>query len=186
MIKYQKVIPDYYRFYEQINKNGKKYDITIDNAIIAQLNVTETYTSGKLKLATEQLIGRTLSPDTFYGHRDVLVGCRILAKIDKGRGKDVLYSLTENAKKLLQLNLLGCDWEKIRLFNMIYERFFLSEVLDDPKLVLKTEDEFDSFLTDLGVKRDTLKWGTISTADYGDSLDLVYKNTQLSKPRYKR
>lgn len=69
---------------------------------------------------------------------------------------------------------------------MISERFFLSEVLDDPKLVLKTEDEFDSFLTDLGVKRDTLKWGTISTADYGDSLDLVYKNTQLSKPRYKR
>lgn len=136
-----------------------------------------------------QQSNRVLSPDTFYGHRDVLVDCKILAKTDRGRGKDVLYSLTDNAKKLLQLNLLGDDWERIRLFNKIYERFFLSELLDDPRLVLRTEEEFDSFLSDLGVKRDNLKWGTVSTADYGDSLNLVYKDnyaTQLSKSRYKR
>ena len=185
MMNDQEAIPDYYRFYEQVNRNGKKYDITIDNAIIAQLNVTEACNSRRLKLATEQLIGRTLSPDTFYGHLDVLVDCKILAKIDKGRGKDVLYSLTENAKKLLQLNLLGDDWEKIRLFSMIYERFFLSEVLDDPRLVLNTEDEFESFLSDLGVKRGGLKWGTICTADYGDGLDLVYED-RLSTLSYKR
>ena len=178
-------IPDYHRYYEQVNKNRKIYDITLDNVIINRLNIHEKCPSGKLKLATEQLIGRTLSPDTFYSHLDVLVNCKILDRTDRGRGKDVLYSLTENAKKLLQLNLLGDDWEKIKLFNKIYEGFFLSELLDDPLLVLRTEDEFDSFLSDLGIKRDNLKWGTISTADYGDSLDLVYDNG-LSTFRYKR
>jgi DNA-binding transcriptional ArsR family regulator len=179
-------IPNYYRYYEQVNKNGKIYDITIDNGIINQLNINETETSGKLKLATEKLIGRVLSPDTFYSHLDVLVKCKILTKTDRGRGKDVLYSLTENAKKLLQLNLLGDDWKKIKLFNRIYERFFLSELLNDPLLILKTEEEFDSFLCDLEVKRDNLEWGTICTADYGYSLDLVYENTQLSESLHKR
>lgn len=50
----QKAIPDYYRFYEQVNKNGQKYDIAIDNAILNHLNVTEKNSSGQLKLAAEQ------------------------------------------------------------------------------------------------------------------------------------
>lgn len=123
MMEDQNAIPDYYRFYEQVNKNGQKYDIAIDNAIINHLNVSETNSSGQLKLAAEQSVGRVLSPDTFYGHRDVLIDCKMLAKTDRGRGRDVLYSLTDNAKKLLQLNLLGDNWERIRLFNKIYERF---------------------------------------------------------------
>jgi hypothetical protein len=175
----QNPIPDYYRFYEQVNKNGLKYDISIDNVIINHLNVIESSASGKLKQKTEQLIGRTLSPDTFYGHTNVLTSCKILVKTDGGRGKDVLYSLSKNAKRLLQLNLLGEDWEKIRLFNMIYDRFFLSELVNDPSLLLRTENEFDSFLSELGVKRESLDWGAESTAEYGDSLGLVYENTKV-------
>lgn len=185
----RKPIPDYYHVYEQANRNGLKYDISIDNVIINQLNATGTINYGKLKHATEQLVGRILSPDTFSGHLEVLMKCKILSKADGGRGKDVLYSLTESAKKLLQLNLLGYDWEKIRLFNKIYERFFLSDLLNEPLLILKTEDEFDSFLSDIEVKRDDLNWGTISTADNGDGLDLVYKDyrpSRYSDSRYKK
>jgi hypothetical protein len=179
MMNDQKPIPDYYHFYEQVNTNGLKYDILIDNAIINQLKDTETSPSGKLKHATELLVGRRLSPDTFYGHTNVLTSCKILVKKDGGRGKDVIYSLSENAKRLLQLNLLGEDWEKIRSFNMIYERFFLSELVNDPSLLLRTENEFDSFLSELGVKRESLDWGAESTAEYGDSLGLINENTKV-------
>jgi hypothetical protein len=164
-----KAIPDYYRFYEHVNRNGLKYDIAIDNANITQLTYDDSVISGKLKQLTEQLIDRTLSPDTFYGHRNVLVDCKILNKAD-----------SENAKKLLKLNLLGVDWEKIKLFITIYQKFFLYEVLHDPLLILRTEDEFDSLLSDLGVNRDDLDWGRISTAENHDSVSLVYEGDHIS------
>ena len=168
------VIPDYYLFYEQNVKNGLSYDLTIDNSIITKLSHNETFTSGKLKQTIEESINRKLSPDTFYSHLNVLVDCKILNKKDNGRGKVVVYSLSENAKNLLKLNLLGTDWERIKLFTKIYEKFFLYEVLHDPLLIVRTEEEFDSLLSDLDVRRDDLEWGKIMDATNEDSIKLIY------------
>ena len=82
--------------------------------------------------------------------------------------------MTENSKKLLKLNLLGVDWEKIKLFTGIYEKFFLYEVLHDPLFILKSEDEFETLLSDLGVKRKDLEWAKISEAHNYDSVELIY------------
>ena len=185
MMNHGKAIPDYYHFYEQANKNGLKYDIAIDNAIITQLtSYQKSLTSAKLKQATEQLIARKLSPDTFYGHLRVLVDCKILNKTDYGRGKGVLYSLTENAKMLMKLNLLGVNWEEIKLFTRIYEKFFLYEALHDPLLIVTSEQRFDALLSDLGVNSKDLEWGKFSDAMNYDSVDLVYKKNYAS-PRLK-
>jgi hypothetical protein len=46
-----------------------------------------------------------------------------LQKDDRGRGKQVFYSLTEVAKKQRQLNMLGVNPKQL-LFRRIYEKLF--------------------------------------------------------------
>ena len=168
-------ISDYYRFYEDNNRNGLKYNITIDNAIIDLLkNENGIIGSSELRSRIKESMGRKISPDTFYSHLNVLVNHKILNRQDEGRGKGVLYSLTKNAKRMLELNLLGADWERINLFRRIYEKFFLYEVLHDPLFILRSEQEFDRFLFDLGVKRQNLEGGRISEGRNYDSVDLIY------------
>src|SRR5215207_7028549 len=168
-------ISDYYYFYEDNNRNGLKYNITIDNAIIDLLkNENRIIGSSELRSRIKESMGRKISPDTFYSHLNVLVNHKILDRQDEGRGKGVLYSLTKNAKKMLELNLLGVNWERINLFRRIYEKFFLYEVLHDPLFILRSEQEFDRFLFDLGVKRQNLEWGKISEGRNYDSVDLIY------------
>src|SRR5215216_3650004 len=75
MMNHCKAISDYYRYYEPANKKGLKYDMSVDYTIIAQLTYHKSINSGRLKQVIEQSTGRKISPDTFYGHLNVLVDC---------------------------------------------------------------------------------------------------------------
>ena len=47
-------------------------------------------------------------------------------------------------------------------------------MLHDPLFILKSEDEFETLLSDLGVKRKDLEWAKISEAHNYDSVELIY------------
>jgi hypothetical protein len=178
-------ISEYYLFYEDSNRNGLKYNIKIDNVILDILKKeNEIIRSGELRSRVGESIGHKISPDTFHSHLSVLVNHKILNRWDKGRGKEVLYSLTKYAKKMLELNLLGVEWKRINIFRKIYEKIFLQEVLHDPLLIVRSEQEFNAILSDLGANRENIEWGRISTAENDDSVRLVYKGN-YTNPRFK-
>ena len=101
-----------------------KYDIEIDKIIIEILDDCKfSRKSGKVKDQVEKLLGRTISPDTYSAHLSNLIKQRIVIKDDKGRGKEILYSLSEYGRKLKKLKLLKTDKEQ-ELFREIYVNLF--------------------------------------------------------------
>lgn len=190
-------ILEYYHFHEALertenfkrdrkDKNLKtesdSYDLSIDSAIINELeNRGGRISSGELKKRIHELTGRhNLSTSTFHYHINNLVYYKIVDKIDNGRGKKVLYLLTDGAKRLLKLRLLAIDWKTIKLYRDIYEKFFLYEVTQDPHMILHSDREFEVFLSEIGVTQKSLNWCRtqhgISNSQtvnllYGDNID---------------
>jgi DNA-binding transcriptional ArsR family regulator len=84
-----------------------KYDMELDKIIIEILdNCKISKKSGEVKDQVEKLLGRTISPDTYSAHLSNLIKEKIVIKDDKGRGKEILYSLSEYGRKLKKLKLL--------------------------------------------------------------------------------
>jgi hypothetical protein len=109
--------------------------------------------------------------------------------------KEINYQLTENAKKLLQMNILKMD-NKQPVFKRIYEEFFTipdffeavykKALLEDPsdelyekiplserivkQITIKSDFEFDTFLKNLDIRQDKLEWGVVS---YGGKSSMI-------------
>ena len=80
-------------------RNGLKYDVGIDVAIIN--SASELITSGDLKRKIETSLGRSVKERNYFAHLKKMVKENILTRKDSGeRGKRaVFYLLTEEAKK---------------------------------------------------------------------------------------
>jgi hypothetical protein len=74
----------------------------------------------------------------------------ILKKDDMGRGKQVLYSLTEDAKKQRHLNILGVNPQQV-LFRRIYEKLFFYEIFHTPLIIISSQVDFNKILAQLKV-----------------------------------
>jgi hypothetical protein len=90
------LISDYYRFYEDNNRSGLKYDIAVDNAIIDLLNNENKVNRKKLKSQVESSIQRKLFPSTFQSHLNILVNHKILNRRDEGRG-EIVFLFTSSS-----------------------------------------------------------------------------------------
>jgi hypothetical protein len=128
----------------------------IDNAIVNELNIISSVCYLELKRRFEESLNRTISFDTYNVHLRKMLKENILNKQDDGkRGKSVFYSLTEGAKKQIQLNLLGVNPEQT-LFRRIYENLFFYDVYHAPLNVISTEEELDRLLLEFNATRNDL------------------------------
>jgi hypothetical protein len=169
-------ISDYYRFYEDSKQNGLKYDVTIDSAIIDLLNnENDSINYRELKSRIENSIRRKVPLTTFQTHLNILVSHKILNRNDTGRGKEVLYSLTGVAKKLLELNLLKqCSQDEI-LCRRIFEKLFFYLLHYPPAKTISSEEEFDKFLmSEVNLSSKDLEWGRISTGSNYEIVEIIY------------
>ena len=82
-----------------------QYDHDLDDAMANILANTEHIGYLELKRQIEQSLGREISKSVFQSHIKKQVENKVLTKYDSGgRGKQVNYSLTEEAKKKRQSN----------------------------------------------------------------------------------
>lgn len=103
---------------------SSKYNVKIDKIIIEVLYEYEiSRKSGELKYQIEKILCRTISPDTYSAHMNNLIKEKIVIKDDKGRGKEIFYSLSEYGKKLKKLKLLRTDPDQDQ-FREIYANLF--------------------------------------------------------------
>ena len=174
-------ISDYYRFYEDNKQNGLKYDVTIDSAIIHLLSENDSINNRELKSKAESSIGRKVPLTTFQTHLNILVSHKILNKNDTGRGKEVLYSLTGGAKKLLKLNLLKQISPDEIMCRRIFEKLFFYLLHNPPPKTISSEEEFDRFLkSEVNLSSKDLKWGLTSTGSNHEIVDIIYGTGQRS------
>lgn len=126
-----------------------QYDTRIDNTVIDELSKNESISFLKLKRKVERALNRRLSFQTYNDHLKKMILDKIVFKKDSYvRGKPVFYSLTEDANKRRQLNLLGVSPQQI-LYRKIYERIFFYEAYHSPLNIIRSDDELNTFLAEL-------------------------------------
>jgi hypothetical protein len=134
-----------------------QYDKNTDQTIINELGHSERLGYLELKKRIEKSLKRAISFDTYNVHLKRMLKENILSKQDnQERGKPVFYSLTEKAKKQIQLNLLGINSKQI-LFRRIYEKVFFYEVYHTPLNIVSSEQELDVFLSEINATRSDLR-----------------------------
>jgi hypothetical protein len=173
-------LSDYYRFYEDNNQNGLKYDVTLDRAIFDILNnEKDSLNNSELKSKVENYIGHNVAFTTFQTHLNILVSHKILNRNDTGRGKEVLYSLTGGAKNLLKLNLLKQSSLDEILCRRIFEKLFFYFLHHPPAKTISSEDEFNRFLeSEVNLSGKDLNWGLTSTGSNYEFVDILYGTGQ--------
>ena len=135
-------------------QKSSKYDIEIDKITIEILDDCKlSKRSGELKDQIEKLLGRIISPDTYSAHLNNLIKERIVIKDDKGRGKEILYSLSEYGTKLKKLKLLRTDEEQEQ-FREIYANLFFHSILEGQ---VYCTDDLRQLLKDIGIGSKDLK-----------------------------
>ena len=131
-----------------------QYDHDLDDAMANILANTEHIGYLELKRQIEQSLGREISKSVFQSHIKKQVENNVLTKYDSGgRGKQVNYSLTEEAKKKRQLNLLGIAPTQI-LFRKIYTDLFFKEIIFSHSYDI---DNLDAFLSSINASRNDLR-----------------------------
>ena len=175
-------LSDYYRFYEDNKQNGLKYDVTIDSAIFDLLNnEKDSLNNRELKSNVESYVGRNVAFTTFQTHLNLLVNHKILTKNDSGRGKEVLYSLTSGARRLLKLKLLKQNSPEEIMCRRIFEKLFFHLLHNPPPKTIFSEDEFERFLKSaVNLSGKDLEWGLTSTGSNYEIVDIIYGNGQRS------
>jgi hypothetical protein len=173
-------LSDYYRFYEDNKQNGLKYDVTIDSAIFnLSNNEKDSLNNRELKSKIENYVGHNVAFTTFQTHLNILVNYKILTKNDSGRGKEVLYSLTGGAKKLLKLNLLKQSSSEEIMCRRIFEKLFFYFLHHPPAKTISSKEEFDRFLkSEVNLSGKNLKWGLTSTGSNYEIVDIIYGTGQ--------
>jgi DNA-binding HxlR family transcriptional regulator len=133
---------------------SSKYDLEIDKTIIEildDLNINKK--SGEVRDQLERLLGRAISPDTYNAHLNNLIKEGIMIKDDKGRGKEIVYSLSEYGRKLKKLKLLKTDKDQ-ELFREKYVSLFFYSILDDEGYF---SNDLSQILKDIGASSKDLK-----------------------------
>lgn len=153
--------------------NGSKYDLDIDNCIIQMLYKQQDTNYKKLKENTEKSVGRKLSPSTYTAHIWRLESGGILRRIDQGKGKSVIYTLTELARRQVRLHILGSPLEKVFSFRRIYKKILFNDVLT-PAINIENEDDFEKIVSEFGIRSTNLRWGMICTIENDDGIELIY------------
>src|ERR671930_576307 len=103
----------------------------------------------------KEITGKNISYRDYNAALDDMVREDILQKTDK-RGSKVFYSLTENAVREYQHNLLGIDEETKRL-RMLYQLLFFYEVGKHGKIFFTGEEDYNRFLESIGLSLQDLK-----------------------------
>jgi len=133
---------------------SSKYNVKIDKIIIEVLYEYEiSRKSGELKYQIEKILCRTISPDTYSAHMNNLIKEKIVIKDDKGRGKEIFYSLSEYGKKLKKLKLLRSDPDQDQ-FREIYANLFFYCILQGQEY---NTDDLPQLLIDIGVSSKDIK-----------------------------
>jgi hypothetical protein len=122
----------------------------MDNAIVDELASHGSISYLELIDRVVKLRGKTMSFETFNFHLKKMLKENILKKDDKGRGKQVFYSLTEDAKKQRHLNILGVNPQQL-LFRRIYEKLFFYEIFHTPLNIASSQVDFNKILAELKV-----------------------------------
>jgi DNA-binding PadR family transcriptional regulator len=125
--------------------------------------------------------------------------------------KKTNYQLTDDARKLLQMNILRIVNKKV-IFKTIYEEFFTMRdffqrlyekvVLQDPydelyenvplsertvkQITFTTDSEFDIFIKKLGLERENLKWGAVSYGGKSSKISEILYPFDISSRHLKR
>jgi hypothetical protein len=73
----------------------------------------------------------------------------------------VYYSLTEDVRKMRDLNILGLSEDHIQ-FKRIYKKFFLYEILHSRPISISSERWLDEVLLQLKVSRNNLNWEKVT------------------------
>jgi hypothetical protein len=147
-----------------------QYDTDIDNAIVDELASYGPISYLELEDRVVKLRGKTMSFETFNVHLKKMLKENVLKKDDRGRGKQVFYSLTEDAKKQRQLNILGVNPKQL-LFRRIYEKLFFYEIYHVPLNIVSSQDDFNKILAELKVDIKDLH---VTQRDFGDMLELEH------------
>jgi DNA-binding transcriptional ArsR family regulator len=135
-------------------KKSSKYDVEIDKMIIEVLDECKiSKKSSELKYQIEKLLGRTISPDTYSVHINKLMREKIVKKDDKGRGKEIFYSISEYGKKLKKLKLLRTD-QNHEEFKEIYANLFFCSILEGQEY---NTDDLPQLLRDIRASIEDLK-----------------------------
>ena len=160
------------------------YNEEIDKTIIEILYQNGERTSGKLKEDVEMSLKHTLSFETYsyrliamlkpYRKESRYIICPILNKRDEGRGKNVFYSLTRDAKirYSLSLPILKTDSIIEKAYRLIFYYIIFGY---NQSIKLKNEDEYNTFLEKLHINKNEL---IIST----NSKFKEFKITKLTHP----
>ena len=128
--------------------------------------------------------------------------------------KNTSYQLTEDARKLLQMNILKIEDKQV-IFKRIYEKILLHDffkrvhsrilqILQEPcflstversilfpdrtvkEIITDSEQEFDNFLSKINIKKDRLNWGRIEEASSSEIGGIIYPHDTPSKYLKKR
>jgi hypothetical protein len=148
------------------------YDVVIDRHIIGILTNFEK-SSGQLKESLENIIKRRISSHTFSIHISNLIVNKLIQKSDLGRGKTISYSLTDSARKKIDLGLLGNEEERIKQLKRVYNAVLFYHILYYVPKILFSDEEFRQVLVKLGVNENELNWCFMSFGD-DDSPFIVY------------
>ena len=164
----------------------RQYNEEIDKTIIEILYQKGERTSGKLKEDVEESIKHTLSFETYsyrliamlkpYRKESRYIICPILNKRDEGRGKNIFYSLTPDAKMRYNLKLpimkVEESIEKAYRLLFYYIIFFHTQTIK-----LKDEDEYYTFLDKLSIKKNELEYQGKAIINDKDVKDKIFEST---------
>jgi hypothetical protein len=145
----------------------RQYNEEIDNTIIEILYQEGERTFGKLKKDLEKSIKHTLSFETYsfrvnamskpYRKESRYAICPVLNKRDEGRGKNVFYTLTRNAKTRCDLALpilkTNSIIEKAYRLLFYYITFFYNKTRK-----LKDEKDYNDLLEKLRISKNELEY----------------------------
>ena len=143
----------------------RQYNGEIDNTIIKILHQNGERTFGKLKGEVEKCLKHTISFETYsnrlnamlkpYRKESRYIICPILNKRDEGRGKNVFYSLTRDAKirYSLRLPILKTDSIIEKAYRLIFYYIVFGY---NQSIKLRNKDEYNKFLEKLHINKNEL------------------------------
>jgi hypothetical protein len=168
--------------------------IVVSNAVIGvfleckEKNKKYRFGSNELYQRTVDLLRKTgikqssLSKTVFLQkHIEKMIKDNILHKSSEypSKLKRVYYSLTEDAKKMRDLNILGLSEDRIQ-FKKIYKKFFLYEILYSRRIGISFGRQLNKVISQLKMSRNNLIW------EKGVSIEQIsrYDNFSDSKFEY--
>jgi len=170
------------------------YDKKIDTSITDILLKNEKLSYSELKNKINKVLKRNLSHEVYCNHLKVMQAEKILNKDSTNqRGRKVLFSLTHEARKRMQLEILG-DASRQLIFKRIYEKILFYDFINNlyrllltilresepvtvslidrdillpdrtvKMIIIKSEPKLATFLADLKIKSTQLNWGLFHT-----------------------